>query len=405
MEKALIIKSNTFIWKNNDEALFYDSDAHKAKIYSLTKSSAALCDELCNPDNLYSVQFDADSTDDSLLSFVNSLKSDGFGTLADAEQASHIVSLPPMLNIQKSWEFVKSAYDLIDSQILHYLKSLTIYVGGACKDNEWHLQTIFPVCSNEVIRKDDILDFINKACSNYILEINIVFSSIGEYSEVGELIEGLKKYGKKVNVYLTAEDALENRDMLQTIVENSDFNLVILCSNNNFFYPSNCPKDRLKISYFVKSERDYEKATEHCKMLPEIDQDFVPIYNGCNLDFFRKNVLMTNEEIMESALSKREIFLHMALNANYFGKLIVMPDRTVHADTNRVAIGNMDDSVYYLIANEMNMNTAWMMTRENNSSCKNCLLRFLCPSPSSYEEVMRLKCICSDKIGGEADNI
>lgn len=114
--------------------------------------------------------------------------------------------------------------------------------------------------------------------------------------------------------------------------------------------------------------------------------------------------LQRERERLGALLSKREIFLHMAVNANYFGKLTAFPDRTVHADVNRPAIGTMDDSIYRLISNEMEANTAWRITREFVRSCRDCLLRFLCPSPSSYENVMKLECICSDKIGGETRN-
>ncbi|MDD7455245.1 MAG: hypothetical protein PUK70_03195 [Bacteroidales bacterium] len=405
MEKVFIAKSNIFIWKNKDKVLFYDSDGqHKAKIYALNKFSSALCDRLCNPKNLYSVEFEHDSADDSLANFAEALVDDGFGRIADVEKAKHIISLPPLLNIQKAWDFIKTADVSAGSQILQYLKSLTIYVGGRSGNSQWYRQTIYPTNSDEVLVKDDIINFVNKAWSNHITEISLVFSSIGDYIEIDDLIKGLSKYGGKIKICLTSEDAYENMNAVQKIVGNSNFGLVFLHSGDNYYFPAACPKERLKRIYLIQSEGEYKKASESCEKYSDIDQDFIPVYNGHNSEFFRKNVLLTESEILDSFLSKREIFLHMAVNTNYFGKLTALPDRTVHADVNRPAIGTMDDSIYRLISNEMEANTAWRMTREFFRSCRNCLLRFLCPSPSSYENVMKLECICSDKIGGETRN-
>jgi hypothetical protein len=117
-----------------------------------------------------------------------------------------------------------------------------------------------------------------------------------------------------------------------------------------------------------------------------VDYDFKPIAED-NLEFFRKNVFLSEEEILSQKLTKKDIFRHQALNVNQFGTLYVFPDGTIHSAADAPAIGTLEDPVHQTIVRELMENHAWRQTRRLMEPCKNCLYHDLCPSPSVYERV------------------
>ena len=104
---------------------------------------------------------------------------------------------------------------------------------------------------------------------------------------------------------------------------------------------------------------------------------------------------------------RKAVFAHMAVNTGFFGSLTFMPDGRAYASpAYGEQIGDISDSVYDLITAELERNTAWRLTRNMPKRCKNCLYRYMCPSPSAYEKVMGFDCICTDlkEIGGDTAN-
>ncbi len=119
-----------------------------------------------------------------------------------------------------------------------------------------------------------------------------------------------------------------------------------------------------------------------------------PIYTGANMDFFSEHVFLEKEDIFSSVISMREIFRNQKLNANNFGALTILSDGSAKANMNARTIGNIhQDSILDLIYREMTSNSAWRVIR-NKGVCSNCLYRFLCPPPSSYETAIGKPNLC-----------
>lgn len=64
------------------------------------------------------------------------------------------------------------------------------------------------------------------------------------------------------------------------------------------------------------------------------------------------------------------------------------PDETAEA------LGTVEDSIYDLIIGELEVNHAWRKVRDSKS-CRNCIYRWLCPSP--YERAAGRETICTLK--------
>lgn len=103
---------------------------------------------------------------------------------------------------------------------------------------------------------------------------------------------------------------------------------------------------------------------------------------------------MAEEDILQSNYDKQDIFAHQVMNTNFWGRLSVLPDGKVYSNLNHPPLGTLKDRVYDLIVDEMTSKRAWRWIRDEVSPCKDCLFRYLCPSPSNYELVIGKPNLC-----------
>ena len=393
MRQILTINPDTFLWADGRHGLLYDSGSFASYRFRLTPQISGLCSRLMNPDSLYSVDIDMDSIDSGLRNFIGKVTEKSMGTLHDDSGQRHLISFPPLLNIQRSWERIKTRGYEAYNEILPYLTSLTFYTGGICPGKDWHRQVTYPVCSEEILAAGRILRFLADTGSPYITDIRIVLSSVKDYSDLHYLLDGLRTYGDAVTLYIRAEETIGTETA--AMLSGSGISVVLLHAAPFTDFISQASAARH--IFLITSEKEYEEALRWDGANGIETPDIVPVFNGKNADFFRKNVFLTEREILGSRLERRSVFAHMAVNTGFFGSLTFMPDGNAYASpAYGEQIGDISDSVYDLITAELERNTAWRLTRDMSGRCRNCLYRYLCPSPSAYEKVMKLECICMD---------
>ncbi len=396
-DKKLTLKTDVFLWMDGIHGLLYDSSRHESFKFPLGNAVSGLCAGFLDPDNLYSVFVEIYMKDEEAVRFINEVVRRGFGFLHCADDVPYKVSFPPLLNLQRSWERLKSRGESAYNEILLYLTSVTVYTGGDSPDNGYCTQTVYPVRSGSMLPPERILDFLRRADSMYISEIRIVFSSADEYPGIQKLLAGLEHFKPKVSLYFRACDP--GVAAIVPLIPDG-FRTVLLHEGNlhaDAAYQTGKPFGHM---FLVSSEDECAAGERFCGRFGIADSEFIPVFNGYNRDFFKSNVFLTEKEILRSRLSRREIFAHQALNTYSFGKLSLLPDGKVYAAVGREAIGDMDDTPYSLIVSEMDKNTAWRRTRDMSEGCRTCIYRYLCPSPSPYEEAMETVCICADKAKG-----
>lgn len=402
MKQLLTINPDIFLWTDDRHGLLYDSCRFTSYKFLITPQISQICDRLLNPDNLYSIEIDMDDIDNGLRNFIRQVTEKGMGVLHDDCGDKHIISFPPLLNIQHSWERIKNRGDDAYNEILPYLTSITFYTGGMCPVTDYHKQTIYPVCSENTLSAERILGFLANTGSPYISEIHIVFSSVTDYPNQKLLLDGLREYGEAVTLYVRAEE-LEDAETV-TMLSDTGINMAVL--HITPFAADIKPMNAAKHIFLITSEDEYMEADKWYNDKGLESAEMIPIFNGCNAAFFHDNIFLTEQDILGSRLERRTVFAHMAVNTGFFGSISIMPDGKVCADSAaEIPIGCINDSVYALISAEMERNTAWRRTRDTLERCKKCIYRYLCPSPSAYETVMGLDCICTDlkEKGGAAD--
>lgn len=146
-------------------------------------------------------------------------------------------------------------------------------------------------------------------------------------------------------------------------------------------------------NFVVTAESDLVKI-EQLQEKVNANISIIPSYNGNNLAFFEEFVFNTLEDIIADPIDKQTIFRRQVLNENFFGKLTILPSGDVYANLNCGVIGNiLHHSLAELVYKEMTESTAWFKTR-NEGKCKDCVNKYLCPSPSNYELVLQRENLC-----------
>lgn len=395
MTKRFTLSPDIFLWINNDSGLIYNSKNFTSFQFVITPSLKELCIKLLNPDNLYSVEIELDKLSPEVSNFIENTQKNGMSYMSEGEKEKHLVSFPPLLNIQRSWERIKHLGEDAFREILPYLSSVTIYTGGTCACNSFYKQTIYPLNSKEILEAEDILGYLSTLKSPYITEINVVFSSATDYMGFELLLSGLRLYGQSIVLYFRADDTIASR-----IKDYNNFKICFLHLGN----PKEClPDICLRKAYhkcLVSSEKEYQEALAWAKDKCVETMDIIPVFDGFNKDFFYNYVFLSKHDILCCQLNRKNVFSHMALNINTFGKITVMPNGKVYANPLSRPIGDLSTSIYNLIQTELDLNTSWRRTRDNLTYCHSCLFRYLCPSPTQYEIIMGENCICKDKKGG-----
>jgi hypothetical protein len=144
----------------------------------------------------------------------------------------------------------------------------------------------------------------------------------------------------------------------------------------------------------VTSLSDCQKAEELVEEYQIQSYHLFPVYTGNNIEFFKKYVFMTQEDIFSTPISLKDIFSKLSMNMHDFGKFNIMSNGDVYANVKHPVLGNIYiHSIYELIQKEIKEGKSWLRTR-NQTPCCDCIYQYLCPSPSDYEIVIGKPNLC-----------
>lgn len=393
MIRKLTLKPDVFLWRNGSDGLLYDAKQGTQRRFDVTESIGALCETLENPDNLYSVTADFATADAEVRNFVDGIVSAGFGALSEPD--APVISLPPLLNIQRDVERLRRDKERgIGENVLPYLLALRILVGGPCCDKPYYKQVLYPVCSDEVLTAERIARFLDAACTPSLQRIDIVVSDPSELA-VTPLADALVAHKGKIAFHFLLAGLNEDMTVPAMLVERG-YGVRLICeASGRLIEKRMFGAAGIGWDFIVRSLQEYNDWRRVIADCNPADYTFRPVYDD-NPEFFDRNVFLDERDLQELQLSRREVFAHQAINTEAFGRLIVMPDGRVYSDVTAEALGTIEDSIYDLIIRELEANHAWRKVRDSKK-CRNCIYRWLCPSPSPYERAAGRETICTLK--------
>jgi pseudo-rSAM protein len=393
----LILSGDTFLWVKNKKGLVYQSKNCQAFVFSLSDKLQEICHHLLVLEHLYTVELTEEELNNPDVRHLvdNLLAIDAGRLILDTETWKGAVSLMPVLKIHEEIDdFIQKHERSVGGSIIKHIHELTFYINGSKFGNDkYYLQTIFPTKSEFTLEIEKIIRFIRNSKNLFLSNINLA-GNIFSYPNFEKLLHQIKIFEITVTICITASDILANKELLQKTDWNDKivFRVLMDCKNNieqaiAIFENMKTP---FSVDFIIFSEQDYHDIEQ---IATKIKGNFVPLYNGENIDFFESNIFIHRDEILASALSKREIFMRQATNIFHFGKLTILPDGNVYADVNQTPLGIIDDTTYSIVYKEFTDGKSWFKVR-NFAPCKDCIFQWLCPSPSSYEVAIGRSNLC-----------
>jgi pseudo-rSAM protein len=213
-----------------------------------------------------------------------------------------------------------------------------------------------------------------------------------KYSEFEKLIHILQKYNLFANFHIHYQNVTKNARLLNLLSKykfavklfvNFPINVESLKNSKQLLDDHNIA---VNYNFIVESEKDCNFAEHLITDLEIVNFVLNPFYNKKNLSFFRENVFLSKNDILDAKPSVSDIYARQTVNSNYYGKLTIKNNGDVHSNINEKKTGNIIKATLHEFAyKEIKSGNSWRKTRNNVKPCNKCVYRFLCPPVSNYE--------------------
>jgi pseudo-rSAM protein len=394
---------DTFLWVKGENGFVYNSSRRKGLSFELSKKIRVVCEELLSIENLYSTKITDDLLQDEHIGkWINNLIiiEAGYLTSNITGIEKKPVSLMPILKIQEDVAYYKWLFKdgLERGVVLRNLSEITFYINGSNDgDDSLFKQAIFPLKKCQTLEMEKVLLFIKHSHNPFLAQFNLV-GNIFIYPDYETFLKEIKQFRIRLTIYITISDFLCNMENILKMDWGEHISFHVIFKFKQFADITTIKEKvfpfHIYYTYFIFSEEDYKVLVEIMEQYVFSSNDkVVPIFNGNNVDFFKKYVYIDNEDINNIVLSKRDVFIRQAVNANYFGKLTVLPNGKVYANLNEPALSTIDEAPYKIVYKEIMGTKSWMKLR-TQLPCINCVYQWICPSPSNYEDVIGVPNLC-----------
>ena len=382
----LVLKSTTFLWMGEGKGLLYNTENYSYLSFDIDNDDIEACCRIWqNIDYLYVSHFDEKNAHPSFLSLASRIESLGLGVIV--EDNTSAIALPPVLKIKHAVENLHLWEGGMRAQpVLSNLMCLRVFLGGNTDGRDWWRQVLYPMSANQWLNVPHFCSFIRKCDFRTLTNIELIVSE-WDPARIRDLIgffSGTQLKDRVCVVFAHSDPGYIN-DIIDDL-SSSRVHILQVCPPGGEMSVSSWVPGR-KYHLLIRCEDDYRRWNSLAANLSDKDYTLIPVAEN-NVDFFRANVFLSEEEILSQKLSKKDIFRHQALNVNQFGVLYVFPDGTVHSAPDAPAVGTLEDSVHQVIIRELEENHAWRQTRQEMEPCRNCIYHDLCPSPTAYERVL-----------------
>ncbi len=409
MEKEfwLWLNPETFIWKNSDEALVFNSGKGNGFLIPLSQVLSSIIERLINPEQMYCSEVIPVEVRDKLTgAFIDKVVKTGCGGICERVEGNpKPVVMFPKLNVQRSVERQsKISGTYRDDKIMLDLFEVTICFNGIGdkKKRGWNRQFIYPPVTNESLNSNILLKQLEAASgSNGLRSVNLLASDFSGIESIIEIVDSLSRLNATRTLWCRIADLKDQSAKVISRLCKGSFGLIIIVDpvansegSGRSIDDVICDFPEATWRFIISGESDYEMAAGIIESLGSpVEAQFVPLFTGENLDFFIEHVFIQPADLLESGLTKREIFAHQAVNTFDFGKVSLMPDGRFYANLNHPPIGKLDESLKEVLYRELFSGKSWRRIRDEKP-CTECLYRWLCPSPSGYELVIGRPDLC-----------
>ena len=406
MNKYIVLHPDTFLWYDETQGLFYNSESFSFLHFECTPLLLKYCERINDFDNMYAVAIDADDENNPIFSkWINSIVDKHIGHIVPLSlDGKKPFSFPPILNLQHEIEERRmDDYYYRSINIANNFFEVTFLLGGeefSKTGNDFYKQIQYPISTKQFLDIAAIHRFLNHNNIRYLQQINLIGYHLTAYPDWQLMLETMPQYGIPVTYYFQGDETIAIEEICKYSTEKISLGLYFTDIESLRGIETLLANRKINHQWIFVLEKnsDWEQAQqivdsyqiENYKMQPVLTGDAV------NYAFFENNVFTSSEELTQLTPSKKNIFCNQTINSNYWGQLFVMPDRKVYANLNKAPLGSIEEDVLCLIRKEMiDADSCWRYTRDKFSPCKSCIYRYLCPPPSNYEFYLNRFNLCT----------
>jgi len=388
------LKPYCFVWAKGKTCLIYDSHSGKGIELKNTKRIQWLINQLNDLNNLYCIELSENLLKKNGVGiFISKIQDSGSGNLIPVVPGKRKPAfLVPFLNLQQDINKLRKEPERsLGKDIMKNLHEISIFINANnVQNSNVFEQFIYQNCIEGNLLTSDIISFLRQIRTSFVNIINVYADNFLKHPDLGPLINELDKMNIIKNFCLPLGCFPANISELE-FLESPHCRLTVLVEPG--FVPQllidasrklNLTSIQVEWVFAVSSKREFTKVNSIILKSNLESVEIKPFFNGKNLKFFKENVFLTKEDLLNSGLSKREVFAHQVLNTNDFGKFTIFPDRKVYANINHPPLGLIAEPVNQMVFSEMDKGTSWRRIRDMEPCC-NCVYQWLCPSPSNYE--------------------
>ena len=406
----IVLNPDTFLWYDHAQGVFYNSAATSSFYFDCTPLLLKYCRRINDFDNMYAVAIDSgDESDPIFTKWIERIVDNRIGRVMNSSPSGKKpFSLPPILNLQHEIEErrMDDFYYRPINVANNFFEATFLLGGEKLPEAEigFHKQIAYPVSTEICLNVSNIRNFMERNNTRFLQQVNVIAYHMTAYPEWQSLLELMSRCGIPVTYYFQGDD-----DGVRAIEKMLEYPIEEISLGLYFTDVTSCQSVEALLAdkgigyqwlFLLKDETDWEQIQkildnyriENYKLLPVLTGDM------SNFMFFRENVFTSSEELLQLTPDKKNIFCNQTINSNYWGQLIVAPDKNVYANLNGKPLGSLDENVLNLVRKEMiEENSYWRCTRDKLVPCKDCIYRYLCPPPSNYEFYLNKYNLCSVK--------
>lgn len=405
----IVLYSTVFVFTEGTKTLLYDSNTGIYLKYETLYISQLFHSRINKSLNVFIV---TNENHDEIILLIRDILTTKMGWFAK-KCKNPPFQMAPLVGVNELSDNAKDCYNTPFSKTIfgasRNVIRLTIYMDG----NTDYLynplnkikQTLFCDPKINITSRINInvlinnLKQINKLI--YLQELNIICNCLEENNEYKYFIDFIcKSVVIQTKVYIVCDiyNLITNEEMINELLDtHHNLYLKIIvdskCKNDSYFLYL----DKLKEKKFFYKSIIFVLVYSESDLCNKSTCYNIPIFDGTNKHFFEQNVFLEESDIKETFISMQDIFRRQLLNEHYFGNVIIMNEGDVYLNLFEEKIGNIyeDNDIISLLSNTKSMNS-WYLTRDKVQPCKHCVYKYLCPSISNYEFILKKMNLCKN---------
>ena len=247
---------------------------------------------------------------------------------------------------------------------------------------------------------EGIKNFFCQLNNETILQINFLGGELLSYSYLNSLLlffanhKSIKNFIFNIRQIRTIHDF----DIFEHYKNNLKITILINTFDKNYIYTLNSVINHLEsigirceVLFVIENEKEYSLIKNlHLKQNDKI----FPFYNSQDNAFYRNNVFMREQDILNSDNKFIDILRNKTINKNFYGKLIIDTDGSIYTSFNTEKIGVMTDDINIILQQLVSKNSLYNLTRMKVYPCSGCIYRSLCPPISNFELFTKKNDLC-----------